>query len=52
MGQPRPLFSFHFGLLKHTLQFLQQINVKKFHVNPVYDTGIKTYNLLNMRHLP
>ena len=35
MGQPRPLFSFHFGLLKHTLQFLQQINVKKFHVNLV-----------------
>ena len=28
MGQPRPLFSFIFGLFKQTIQFLQQINVK------------------------
>ena len=29
MGQPRPLFSFIFGLFKQTLQFLQQLYVKK-----------------------
>ena len=29
MGQPRPLFSFIFGLFKQTIQFLQQINVNK-----------------------
>ena len=29
MGQPRPLFLFIFGLFKQTIQFLQQIYVKK-----------------------
>ena len=29
MGQPRPLFSFIFGLFKQTIQFLQQINMQK-----------------------
>ena len=29
MGQPQPLFRFIFGLFKQTLQFLQQIYVKK-----------------------
>ena len=30
MGQPRPLFHY-FRLTKHTLQFLQQINMKNVH---------------------
>ena len=51
MGQPRPLFRF-FGLFKQTIQFLQQINVKKCHVQPVYNTGIQTHDLLNMSSLP
>ena len=28
MGQPRPVFSFIFGLFKQTVQFLLQTNVK------------------------
>ena len=28
MGQPRPLFSFIFGLFKQTVQLLKQSNVK------------------------
>ena len=40
------------GLFKQTIQFLQQINVKKCHVHPVYGTGIQTQNLLNMSRLP
>ena len=38
MGQPWPLFMFIFGLIKQTLQFLQQINVKNVH--RVYGAGI------------
>ena len=39
VGQPRPLLSFIFGLLKQTsLQFLKQINVENVH--PVHGTGI------------
>ena len=34
------LFLFIFGLFKQTIQFLQQINVKKCHVHPVYGPGI------------
>ena len=41
MGQPRPLFSFIFGLFKQTIQFLQQINLKKCH--PL-DQGSRPYN--------
>ena len=41
-------FSFIFGLFKQTIQFLQQINVKKCHVHPVYGAGIQTHNLLNI----
>ena len=42
MGQPG-LFSFIFGLFNQTsLQFFQQINVKKCHVHPVYGAGIRT----------
>ena len=38
-------FSFIFGLFKQTIQFLQQINVKKCHVHPVYGAGIRTHDL-------
>ena len=34
------LFLFIFGLFKQTIHFLQLINVKKLHVQPVYDAGI------------
>ena len=37
---------------KQTIQFLQQINVKKCRVHPVYDAGIRTHNLLFMSRLP
>ena len=40
MGQPPPLFRFIFGLFKQTLQFLQQINVKKCRVHLVYSVRI------------
>ena len=40
-------FPFIFSLFKQTT-FLQQINVKKCHVHPVYDAGIRTHDLLNM----
>ena len=47
------LFSFIFGLFKQTsLNFLQQINVKKYHVHPVYGTGIWTHDLRNLNLLP
>ena len=47
MGQPRPLF----GLFKQTsIQFWQQINVKKWHIRPV--AGIRTHNLSIMSHQP
>ena len=48
MGQPRPLF----GLFKQTIQFLQQINVKRCHVLPISGAGIQTYNLWNVSLLP
>ena len=41
MGHPRPRP--HFRLLKQTLQFLQEINVKN--VNPVFGAGIRTHDL-------
>ena len=44
--------SFIFSLFKQTIQFLQQINVKKCHVHPAYSTRIRTHDLLNMSHLP
>ena len=44
------LFFIYFRLLKQTLQFLQQINVKNVH--PVYGAGIRTHDLLNMSLLP
>ena len=46
-------FSFIFGLFKQTsLQFLQQINVKKCHFHPVYGAGIQTHDLWNVSLLP
>ena len=38
-SRPGPFF-IYFRLFKHTLQFLQQINVKNFHL--VYGAGIRT----------
>ena len=38
-------FSFIFSLFKQTIQFLQQINVKKCHVHPVSGAGIQTHDL-------
>ena len=46
MGHSRPLFDY-FCLFKQTLQFLQQINVKKF--PSTYGAGIRTHDLSNMR---
>ena len=37
---------------KQTIQFLQQINVKKCHVHPVSGTGIRTHDLWNLSFLP
>ena len=45
-------FSFIFGLFKQTIQFLQQINVKKYHVHPVSGAGIRTHDLWNASLLP
>ena len=53
LNVPNPAsFSFIFGLFKQTIEFLQQINVKKFHVHPIYGPAIRTYNLSNMSRLP
>ena len=46
MGQPRPLFCLFSVFSKKHYNFLQQINVKKVH--PVYGTGIRTQDLLNV----
>ena len=35
-------------LFKQTIQFLQQINVKKCHVHLVYGAGIQTHNFLKV----
>ena len=45
-------FSFIFSLFKQTIQFLHQIDVKKFHVHPVYGAGIRNHNLQNISLLP
>ena len=54
LNGPTPTsFSFIFGLFKQTIQFLQQINVKKCpNVHPVYSAGIKPHNLSNMSRQP
>ena len=51
-GPTSASFSFIFGLFKQTIQFLQQINVKKCHVHPVSGTGIRTHDLWNVSLLP
>ena len=44
---------FIFGLFKQTLQFLQQIIVKKCkNVHPEYGAGIRTHNLWDMSRHP
>ena len=45
MCHPRPLFVY-FRLLKSTVNFLQQINMKFFH--PLYGAQIQTHNLQDM----
>ena len=52
MGQPRPLFRLFSVFFKQTIKFLQQINVKKCHVHPVYDTGIRTQDTLKHESSP
>ena len=53
MGQPIDYYSFTFSLFKQTIEFLQQINVKKCqNIHPVYGTGIWTNDLLNMSSHP
>ena len=47
MGPPC-LFLIYFGLFKQTLQFLQQIDVKKVH--PVYGAGVWTLNPQLLEH--
>ena len=44
------LFFVNFGLFKHAIQFLQQINGEI--VSPVYGTGMQTHILQNMNLLP
>ena len=51
-GPTTASFSFIFGLYKQTLQFLQQISVKKCHVHPVSGARIRTHNLWNVSLLP
>ena len=41
MGQTPASFSFIFGLLKQTMEFLQQVNVKKCQVHPVNGAGFE-----------
>ena len=52
MDQPRPLFVNFPSFQKTLLQFLQQMNVKKYYVHPVFGAGIQTHNLSNMSRLP
>ena len=51
MGHPRPLFRL-FSVFQQTIQFLQQIYVKKCHVHPVSGAGIRTLDLWNVSRLP
>ena len=47
MCHPRPLFHLFLVFFTQTIQFLQQINVKKCHVHPVYAAGFRTQKFLN-----
>ena len=51
MGQPRPLF--HLFLLFSNKQYnFYNKSMWKIHVHPVYGTGIRTHNILNMSRVP
>ena len=50
-GPTSASFSFIFGLFKQTIQFSQQINVKKLHVHPVSGAGIRTHDLWNVSRI-
>ena len=53
LNGPTPAsFLFILCLFKQTIQFLHQINVKKYHDHPVYSTGIRAHNLSDMSRLP
>ena len=52
MGQSRPLFRLFPVFSNKQYNFLQQINVKKRYVHPVYGTGIWTHDLRNVSLLP
>ena len=45
-------FLFILSFFKQTIKILQQINVKKCHVDPVYGAGFQIHDLLNMSHVP
>ena len=46
------IISFIFGLFKQPIQFLQQINMKKCHVHPIYGAMIRTHDLRNVSLFP
>ena len=46
------LFFVSFWSFQSNITILQQINVKKCHVHPVYGAGIQTYNLWNVSLFP
>ena len=52
MANAGNFFVFIVSLFKQTLQFFQQINVKNVNFYPIYDAGIRTYDLSNMSCLP
>ena len=52
MGQPRPLFNLFLVFFQQTIQFLQQINVKKWNVHPAYGAESRTHSLLELSCLP
>ena len=45
-------FLFILSFFKQTIKILQQINVKKCHVDPAYGAGFQIHDLLNMSHVP
>ena len=51
MGQPRPLFHF-FQSFQSNNTILSTHQCEKCHVHTVYDTGNRTYHLLNLSCLP
>ena len=52
MGTHLPLFHLFSVFSYKQYKFLQQINVKKCCVYPVYGAGIQTHDLLNVSRLP